>query len=127
MLHFHFLVHFLINLISALVIIITAARRRSVVFTRETYTEHLRKQFQQHKHLLISPIILVILSLPRLIISFVSGRMKSARNPWLYLAGYFVSFIPHILTFVVFVLPSETYKKEFNNTCKRLRRRILRE
>ena len=108
---FHFLVSFSINLISALVIIATTARQRSSVLTQQTYREHLRKQFHQHKHILASLIILVLLSLPRLIIAFVSSCMKSARNPWLHLAGYVVSIIPHSVPFFVFVLPSETYKK----------------
>ncbi|CAF1606613.1 unnamed protein product, partial [Didymodactylos carnosus] len=89
----HFILPFAINFISAFIIILTTARKRSIARTQQTYCQHLRKEFQQHKHLIISPCILVLLALPRLIISFFSGCMKSERNPWLYFAGYFVSFI----------------------------------
>ena len=90
----HFLIPFLINIISAFIIIITIARKRWVVRKNETYKEQLYTQFHQHKSPIISPHILVLLALPRLILSFLSGCMKSARDPWRYLVAYFVSFIP---------------------------------
>jgi hypothetical protein len=115
----HFSFPFAINCISALIIITATARMRSNIRKKQSYKEHLRIQFREHKHLLISPCILVLLALPRLIISFLSGCMKSARNPWLYLIGYFISFVPTIMTFIVFVLPSEMYRKEFRDSMKR--------
>jgi hypothetical protein len=93
-------------------IIIVAARKRSSAQTQFTRREHLKKQFDEHKHLLISSIILILLALPRLVISFTSGCMKSVRDPWLFLAGYFVSFLPSISNFIIFVLPSKMYKKQ---------------
>jgi len=109
----HFLVPFSINFTSAFVIIVISARKRSIIRKNQTYHEHLKEQFRHHKHLLISSIILVIIALPRLIISFFSGCMKSVRDPWLFLAAYFISFIPIILIFPIFVMPSETYRTEF--------------
>ena len=47
--------------------------------------------------------------------------MKSARDPWLFLLGYFISFIPAFLIFLVFVLPSKTYKNEFEQSINRIR------
>ncbi|CAF1215824.1 unnamed protein product [Rotaria sordida] len=69
----HFSIPFATNCISAVVIIITTARTRSNVQKTQSYKKLLREQFQHHKHLLISPFILVLLALPRLIISFLSG------------------------------------------------------
>ena len=116
---FHFSTPFLINCISALMIIFTAARTRSSCQKTKSFKEHLYEQIQQHKHLLISPFILIILAIPRLIISFLSGCMESAQDSWFYLFGYFISFIPSIMTFVVFVLPSRIYMKEFKESMKR--------
>ncbi|CAF4398238.1 unnamed protein product, partial [Rotaria sordida] len=50
--------------------------------------------------------------LPRLIISFSSKCMESTRDPWLFLSGYYISFVPSLLIFAVFVLPSKKYKEE---------------
>jgi hypothetical protein len=124
---FHFIIPFCINLISALIIIATAARLRAISRTWQTYKQHLQQQVQEHKHLLISPCILVLLGVPRLVIAFSSNCMKSARNPWLFLVGYLISFIPVILTFVVFVLPSKVYKKEFNKSISQLSVTIRRQ
>jgi hypothetical protein len=113
---FHLLVPFIINLISAIILITKKSQQLSTIHTRRTYRQLLRKQCQQHKHLFISPIVLVILAIPRLIISFARKCMKSADDSWLFLFGYFISLIPPILTFVVFVLPSKFYMRELRKS-----------
>ncbi|CAF1537599.1 unnamed protein product [Adineta ricciae] len=116
----HFLLPFSINVISALVIIVITARTRSNVQRKQTYKEHLYQQLEKHKHLLVSPCILIVLASPRLIISLTSECMKSVRDPWLFLSGYFVSFFPSIVTFPVFVLPSQVYKGYFSQSIQSL-------
>ncbi|CAF0830570.1 unnamed protein product [Rotaria sordida] len=109
----HFFIPFIINIISAIVIIVMTTRQRRRAENQKSRHPHLLlQQLRHHRHLLIAPILSVFLALPRLIISFVSGCIESTRNPWLYLIGYFVSFIPSMLCLVVFVLPSNLYKKE---------------
>ena len=119
----HFIVPFILNIISALIIIIKSARQRAQAQRQLSYRQQLWKQFHELKYLLISPIILIILSSPRLIISFLSGCMKTTRgNPWLYILGYLISFLPPMCIVIVFVLPSETYKKELKKTINQIRR-----
>ncbi|CAF4840782.1 unnamed protein product [Rotaria sp. Silwood1] len=110
---FHFLIPFSINLISTITIIISIARSRSKVRPRTPFTQHLRQQLQQHKHHLFASCALILLSIPRLIISLIRGCMKSLRDPWLYIFGYLISFIPSMMTIIVFVLPVKKYKDEF--------------
>ncbi len=81
---------------------------------RLSFAEHFRLQLKEHKHRLISSFILVLLALPRLIISFRNECIKSPRNSWLYLFAYFISFLPSIITFIKYVLPSKLYKDEFD-------------
>jgi hypothetical protein len=123
-LFFHLIVPFTANLFSALFIIFGAARQRSKVRTKQTYREHVHEQLKQHKQLVISPVILLVLSLPRLIISLLSGCLKMSRYLWLYLCGYFISFTPSMLIFVVFVLPSDLYMKKFKESLGSWRRSI---
>ena len=125
-LFFHFLGPFAANLFSALFIIFGTVRQRSMTQVGHSYTVQLRRQLREHKQLLISPLVLVVLSLPRLIISLISGCVDISRYSWLYLSGYFVSFIPSVLVFVVFVLPSGLYKRQFRECVKRLRQRFRR-
>jgi hypothetical protein len=121
---FHFLTPFAINIISAIWIIIALAYSRKDLQSDRTFQQHLQHQIQEHRHILIAPCVLTLLSLPRLIISFLSGCMRSAREPWLYLFGYFISFIPSMLTFIVFILPSKTYKAEFDTVVEQTKRRF---
>ncbi|CAF1581473.1 unnamed protein product, partial [Didymodactylos carnosus] len=87
---------------------------------RKLFKEHLRQQFHQHKHHLFASCVLVLLALPRLIISFISECMKSPRDPWLFLFAYLVPFIPSMMTFIVFVLPVKIYKHEFTTTIQNI-------
>ncbi|CAF0863302.1 unnamed protein product [Didymodactylos carnosus] len=100
------------------------ARSRVTVRTRLSFKEHLQLQFKQHKHHLIASCTLALLALPRLIKSFIGECMKSPRNSWLFLLGYLISFLPSMVTFIVFVLPSKIYKDEFNSVINRLIRRL---
>jgi hypothetical protein len=52
--------------------------------------------------------------------------MKSSSDVWLFLFGYFISFIPPMLTFVVFIVPSKFYKKEFHKSVAQFRTIIQR-
>jgi len=121
----HLVVPFLVNLFSALFIIFGTARRRSTAKTnKKSFKEHAVNQMREHKQLLISPFILLLLALPRLIMSLISGCVDPSENPWLYLYGYFISFTPPILVFTVFVLPSELYRKTFKDSITRWRQHI---
>ena len=117
-LFFHLIVPFVANLCSALFIIFGTARRRSLTQKQQTFKEHAFKQLSEHKQLLISPTILLTLTIPRLILALVSGCVDPSTNPWLYLCGYFISFTPSMLIFAVFVLPSELYTKTFKESMK---------
>lgn len=118
---FHLLVPFGINLFSALYIIFGNARRRSVAQPDRTYQQHVREQFNEHKQLLISPVALAIVSSPRVIISLVPGCINTNENRWIYLSAYFISFIPAMLIFIIFVLPSDLYKEKFRESMKKWR------
>lgn len=113
----HFIGPFIINIISAFGIVTIIAKNRSKTKDNQSYHVHFSQQIQQHKNLMISPFILILLALPRIILAFTLDCMKSARESVaLYLIGYFISFVPPILLFVTFVLPSQLYIKEFKQS-----------
>ncbi|CAF0767234.1 unnamed protein product [Adineta steineri] len=124
--YFHFIAPFLANLISAIFIIIYITRLKTTVQSQFSSQQQLLNQINQHKQLVISPIILAILLFSRFLISLLSTCIKSSQNPWLYLCGYFVSFIPSSFIFVIFVLPSTFYRKEFIKTITNWRQRFMR-
>ena len=118
-LFFHLIVPFTINLLSALYIIFGTARQKSTTRSTRKYRRNIFKQLKKHKQPLISSVILLVLSLPRLIISLQPGCVDVSANRWLYLSAYFISFTPSMLVFVVFVLPSELYKRTLKETLAR--------
>ncbi|CAF4970062.1 unnamed protein product [Rotaria sp. Silwood1] len=123
---FHFLTPFVINLISAVILIAKKSRQRSNLQINRSFKELLKEQIRQHKHLFTAPVALVILALPRLILLFISKCMKSTNDAWLFLVGYLISFIPPMLTFLVFVLPSKFYKKQLHKSLVAYRTKIQR-
>ncbi|UJR34502.1 hypothetical protein I4U23_021910 [Adineta vaga] len=100
------------------------ARSRSIVRPSLSFIEHLKLQFKEHKHHFIASCALVLLSIPRLIISFISGCMKSPSNSWLFLFAYFISFLPSMMIFFIYVLSSTTYKEECNIIVQKIIRRF---
>ncbi|CAF1178450.1 unnamed protein product [Adineta steineri] len=122
-LFFHLVGPFIVNLFSALFIIFGGARQRSMARINQNFKEHVQQQFREHKQLIISPIVLLVLSIPRLIISLLPGCVKTSENLWLYLGPYFISFTPSMLIFLIFVFPSELYMKAFKQAFNRIRRR----
>ncbi|CAF3947851.1 unnamed protein product [Adineta steineri] len=122
-LFFHLVGPFIVNLFSALFIIFGGAQQRSTARTNQNFKEHVKEQFREHKQLIISPIVLLILSIPRLIISLLPGCVKTSDNLWLYLGPYFISFTSSMLIFLIFVFPSELYMKAFKQAFNRIRRR----
>jgi hypothetical protein len=115
---FHFTVPFGINIFSAIIIIKTTTRLRNRIAPQQDYQQILQIQIRRHSGILIAPVVLIIFTTPRLILSLVSGCMKSIDDAWIFLIGYYISFLPLILTFLVFVLPSITYKKKFRKTIR---------
>jgi len=122
----HFCGPFLFNFISSIILIVKKSRQHQNLHPDQSYKTILRKQFQEHKHILIAPLVLVILALPRLILTYIRTCMQSEKDAWLYLCGYFISFVPSMLTFIIFILPSKFYKKQFRQTIKQYRKDIQR-
>jgi hypothetical protein len=115
-LFFHLIAPFIANLFSALFIIFGAARQRSVVRTGRSFKQHVCEQFREHKQLIISPMVLFVLSVPRLITSALHGCLNTSGFLWLYLGAYFISFTPSMLIFMIFVFPSDLYMKIFKES-----------
>ena len=123
-LSFHTLAPFSINLISAFYIITKSARRRVHARHGETFRSNFRSNLKEHRQLIISPLVLATLSLPRVIITSLTECVKTYRNPWLFLSGYIISFFSSITVFIVFVLPSPLYKEEFGKSIQSLQQGI---
>jgi hypothetical protein len=114
----HYLIPFSIQILSITILIIFAARSRSRTGNnRDPFVEYLKRQFRSQKDLYIPPTIIILSSLPQTILSFSFACLELVRwQQHALLIAYFLSFAPQLLGFVLFVLPSTNYMKEFEST-----------
>jgi hypothetical protein len=84
---------------------------------RMTFGEVLKKQFETQKELYVTPTIIILSSLPETILtfSFACTQLNDLQRHTL-LCCYLLSYGPQVLGFILYVLPSTTYKKEFYET-----------
>jgi len=122
----HFFGPFFINIISSTILILKKTHQELRIHPGRIYKEVFRDQIHQHKHLLIAPLVLILLAVPRLILTYLSKCMESDDDIWLYLVGYFISFLPSMMSFLVFVMPSKFYKKEFRKSVDQFRKVLRR-
>ena len=117
----HFFLPLFINFVSPLIIIRMQIQQRLTVQSDQSYGQIFCEQCHRYYHLLIASVVLVILAAPRMIISFISSCLTSSgSNGWLFLAGYFISFVPLILHFLLFVLPSKGVSTRISKTNQRI-------
>ena len=124
----HFIGAFVVNIISALVLIWKKTRHEQTLHANSDFKEIFKKQIKKYRYILISPLTLTILAIPRLAIVFISKCMQSTNDSWLFLVGYFISFLPPMLNSIIYILPSNYYKTEFGNAMhqyqSQMRRRL---
>ncbi|UJR29622.1 hypothetical protein I4U23_017170 [Adineta vaga] len=58
---------------------------------QKTLQKQIEEEFDRHKHLILTLILLIILAVPRLIISFLPNCMKSPKEYPIFLTGYFLA------------------------------------
>jgi hypothetical protein len=121
----HLLGPFLVNLFSTGILIVAISRQKINVQKNknpQTFTVVLHQQIARYKHLIISPVVLLILALPRLIITLGSLCIDTTWRNYIFLAGYFISFIPFMTTLFIFIIPAPVYQDELKLCLSRMRR-----
>ncbi|CAF3576821.1 unnamed protein product [Adineta steineri] len=80
----------------------------------------IKEQILKYKYILTGPILLGILSLPRLVFAFIFVCKKLDRRPLANLFPYLIGFLPSMTVFFAYVLPSEVYYTAFISFIKRI-------
>jgi hypothetical protein len=125
----HYYIPFLIQVISVTVLIVQIAiiRARTSGSSQQTFADILKKQIKTQKEHYVTPIIIVFSSLPQSILSF-SYACTELKQPWqryTLITTYFLSYLPQMLGFILYVLPSTTFSEEFRQTI--VGKRLLRQ
>lgn len=114
----HCIIPFCIQIVSITLLIVFAARSRSRAATKQgMFIQQLKQQFKCQKELYLTPIIIVLSGLPQIIFSFTFACIELSKwKRHALLITYFLSYAPQVLGFMLFVLPSTNYSKEFQQT-----------
>jgi hypothetical protein len=85
------------------------------------------RQLKTQKEQYITPIIIVFSSLPQTILSFsyACTELKQSWQRYTLLTTYFLSYLPQMLGFILYVLPSTIYLEEFRQTA--IGKRVVRQ
>jgi hypothetical protein len=114
----HIIGPFLINLFSVLVLLVRLTQRRNLTIGIKTkerdkaYITLFFKHIRRYKHCLISPILLLIFGLPRLVFTFAFVCIEFSWQKQIYMASYLISVLPMGMVFFIFLLPSPDYQTE---------------
>ncbi|CAF1454631.1 unnamed protein product [Adineta steineri] len=116
----HYVGPFILNLISSLLILVYVSRSKSNA-QKQSFHKILKEQFLAYKSWILSPLLLALFTVPRLIfaLTFTCITSPDAWQSQLLLIGYFIGFLPQIGTLIIFILPSKTYKEELIKLFKR--------
>ena len=114
----HYLIPFFSQVIGITLLIVLAARSRNKATDGHiSFGQVLVKQFRLQEELYVAPIMIIFSGLPQIILTFTFActQMTIVRRSTL-LITYLLSYAPQVLGFILCVLPSTAYKKEFGET-----------
>jgi hypothetical protein len=114
----HYSVPFLINFVCALILIVLIARSRANTNKKKTRLQVLREQLVKQKELFTPPLAIIVSALPQFIVSFsfACTELNVAWQRYILTIAYFMSYLPQILTYLLYIQPSTFYKSEFHLT-----------
>ena len=117
----HYLLPFLANIAATVFIVLNLSRIKSTA-KHQSYNTVLKEQLVAFRHLIVSPIVLVLLALPRLIFSIVFTCISDSTSwqAYLLLSGFLIGFFPQMSTFLIFILPSKGYKNEIIHLLRKM-------
>jgi hypothetical protein len=79
----------------------------------------IKKQLLKYKPIIISPIITLILEIPRFVLTFTLACIDHAWERYVYLIGYLISFVPLTGVLFIYIVPSPKYKEELQTIVKK--------
>ena len=102
-----------INLIAGVILLVFLAKNRHRVSREERYGILFISQMHKHKDLLIAPMTILVAKIPFLLIGISIKCIREGWHTYLSLSAYYLSLVPLISTFLIFVCPSSSYMRKF--------------
>ncbi len=136
----NYILPLLINLLSTIVLMVLITRKRAIATTNKS--AHLKSEsnmrltmrtyvnlFCENKELILAPLVTMlpqIFALPQFILSFSLACQEFNVNwqRYLLIISYFITYLPQVLSYKLYISPSSFYKNEFHAT--ELYKRVVR-
>jgi hypothetical protein len=119
---FHITFPFLINFISTIILLFLIVNQKRLMenltqsMTKKSFAALFFHEISLIKHCFISPCLLLLFGLPRLILVFVFSCITYSWQENIYIASYLISILPMTATLFIFILPSTNYCKELKSS-----------
>ena len=125
---FNYIIPFLINLFSTIILIILTMRKRATTITTKEQTPTFRSSVRTYtnflmtnKELILAPSVTMIpqlFSLPQFILtfSFACQEFQLVWQRYLLIISYFTTYLPQVISYKLYISPSTFYKDEFHQT-----------
>jgi hypothetical protein len=114
----HYILPCLIQTIGITLLIVFSTRSRvRATGKRADFYRTLKTQFENQKELYITPAIIILSVLPQVVATFsLACKDLTEGQRHMLLCAYLLSYAPQVLGFILYVLPSTSYMKEFSET-----------
>jgi hypothetical protein len=128
----NYVIPFLINLLSTIILVTLITRKRATATTKKVNHSHSDENersifrvyidlLMKSKELILAPLVTMLpqlFSLPQFILSFSLACQEFNVNwqRYLLIISYFITYLPQVLSFKLYVSPSTLYKGEFYAT-----------
>ncbi|CAF0861998.1 unnamed protein product [Adineta ricciae] len=111
----HYIMPFAIQVTCTILLLILTARSRSRTMTtgQNTFRQVFTKQLSPQKELFVTPTVIIFSALPQTILTFsLACTQLSGWKRHTLLTAILLTYMPQVLGFILYVLPSRTYTKE---------------
>jgi hypothetical protein len=118
----HLIIPFILNLLSMIAFILHKTKFELISTARKNKDTRffiMKEQLLKYKPLIISPIIILILEIPRFVLTFTLACIDHPWQRYVYLTGYLISFLPLTGVLFIYILPSPKYKKQLQTFVKK--------
>ncbi|CAF1342030.1 unnamed protein product [Adineta ricciae] len=115
----HLILPILVNFFAPLILIVILIEHKRSLKPTTTFLSRFVDVIRTYKHNLISPLLLVTLTLPHLLITLHFHCISQSKQIIIYLFTYILSLIPFVSTLFIFVFLSPKYREEFSKLYQR--------
>jgi len=118
----HLALPLILNLLSILLFLLRKTKselRTTIRKAKSSKFSILKEQLLKYQPLLIDTVIIIILEIPRFILTFALSCIEHPWQRYMYLTGYLISFLPLTGILFIYIIPSPKYKESLRTIMKK--------